>query len=120
MNDLKNILPEEDMARLLEDTGLTPEEISKQYQIAVAKAKSESSPQKTINRLQRRLQAKQIQRAMKKVESTDISRPLTERFDELGIEQQKELYMRILEKIRAENDKFERMKERDANGKGID
>lgn len=112
---LNEVLSQDDLNRLVEDSGLSAQEIATQYEIAVKKAKSESSPKKAVNRLQRRRQQQQMKRILKSQNLGEANRSIKERFEEKSEEERKDIYMRILERVLAENDKFEKMKEKQLN-----
>lgn len=117
---LNEILSQDDLTRLTEDTGLTAQEIAVQYEMAVKKAKAESAPKQAMNRWQRRKQEQQIKRTINSVHLDEASRPIPERFSEMDEEKQKDIYWRILERVQAENDKFAKMQEKNNDGEGID
>ena len=119
MMPLNEVLSQEDLLRLTQDTGLTAAEIASQYDKAIAQAKADSAPKKAVNRRQRRKQEQQIKKAIKATRFTEANRPINERFAEMTTEQQSEIYLRILERVKQENDKFERMKEQE-NGERTD
>lgn len=112
---LHEVLSQDDLNRLVEDSGLSAQEIASQYEIAVKKAKSESNPKKAVNRLQRRRQEQQMKRILNSQNLGETNRPIKERFNEMNEEEQKDIYMRILERVQAENDKFAKMKEKQLN-----
>lgn len=109
---LNEILSQDDLTRLVEDTGLTAQEIALQYEVAVKKAKAESAPKQAVNRRQRRKQEQQIKRIINSEKLGEANRPITARFSEMDEEKQKDIYWRILERVQAENDKFEKIKEK--------
>ena len=112
---LNEVLSQDDLNRLVEDSGLSAQEIATQYEIAVKKAKSESNPKKAVNRLQRRRQQQQMRRILNSQNLGEANRPIKERFNEMNEEEKKDIYMRILERVQAENDKFAEMKEKQLN-----
>lgn len=112
---LNEVLSQDDLNRLVEDSGLSAQEIAAQYEIAVKKAKSESNPKKAVNRFQRRRQEQQMKRILNSQNLGEANRSIKERFEEKSEEEQKDIYMRILERVLAENDKFAKMKEKQLN-----
>ena len=61
---LHEVLSQDDLNRLVEDSGLSAQEIAAQYEMAVKKAKSESNPKKAVNRFQRRRQEQRMKRIL--------------------------------------------------------
>ena len=115
MNNINEILSEQDLTALEQDTGLTAKELNKEYELAVAKAKADSAPKKAMNRFQRRRQEQRMKRILNSQNLGEANRPIKERFEEKSEEEQKDIYMRILERVQAENDKFAKMKEKQLN-----
>jgi hypothetical protein len=108
---LHEVLSQDDLNRLVEDSGLSAQEIAAQYEMAVKKAKSESNPKKAVNRFQRRRQQQQMKRILNSQNLGEANRSIEEKSEE----ERKDIYMRILERVLAENDKFAKMKEKQLN-----
>jgi hypothetical protein len=120
VSNIQEILSEQDLATLVEDTGLTAAEINREYELAVEKAKAESAPKKAVNRLQRRKQRKQLDKLFNSHRVKNAEVPVSQRFAALPEEKQIDLYTRILNRVREENEIFAKLKEEEKeNGEGI-
>lgn len=118
MNSIQEILSEQDLTTLAKDTGLTAAEINQEYKLAVEKAKAESAPKEAVNRLQRRRQRKQLNKLFNSHKTKNAEVPVSQRFAALPEEKQIDLYARILSRVKEENEKFAKIKEKE-NGEGV-
>lgn len=119
MNNIQEILSEQDLTRLEEDTGLTAAEINREYELAVAKAKAASSPKNAVNRFQRRRQEQKLKKIFNSYLPKEVEIPVSKRFEALPEKEQIDIYTRILNRVKEENEKFNNMKEKEENGEGI-
>lgn len=110
MMNIQEILSEQDLVALAETTGLTAAEINREYELAVEHAKADSMPKKAVNRFQRRKHKRQIDNLINAQFTPEIQRPVNERFAEMPENKQKEIYLRMIARIREENERFETMK----------
>lgn len=118
MNNINEILSDQDLTALQEDTGLTAAEINREYELAVAKAKAESAPKKAMNRFQRRKQEQKLKKIFNSYLPKETEIPVSKRFDALPEKEKINLYTRILSRVREENAKFDNIKENE-NGEGV-
>lgn len=115
MSRLSEVLSQEDLTRLMEDTGLSSQEIATEYEKAIVRAKSDSNPKKAVNRRERRRQERMVKQATKLAEMNNANRPVADRFNEMSPDEQKDIYWRILEKVKIANAKIAKEEETKEN-----
>ena len=115
MANIKEILSEEELQSLLEDTGLTENEVTAQYKEAIAKATKDSKPE-SMNRKARRAYDRKLKKINKLIgKGLFEEKTISERFSEMPEEKQKDIYMKILKRVKKENEHFEKIKEKKEN-----